>query len=158
MTRKSVAGFHPQNDSRTAKEARDAALSATQEVLRGLINELDSKISSTDPRWRAFGFNCPGEPAVPGQVLNLVVSPGVARSLSLLWDTAPRGARYQVEMQLMAPEAEWTLLTTVAETRVTLTDLTPGANVLLRVVAANDGGEGVPSEPVQAQVPVAAAA
>ena len=143
---------------RTAQEARDAALRATQDVLRGLIDELDSKISPTDPRWRAFGFNCPGDVQVPGQVLNLVVSPGVARSLSLLWDTSPRGARYQVGMKLMAPDAEWTLLTTVAETRVTLTELPPGANVLLRVTAANDGGEGVPSEPVQVTVPVALAA
>jgi hypothetical protein len=143
---------------RTAQAARDAALRGTQGTLRGLINELASKISPTDPRWRAFGFNCPGDTQAPGQVLNLVVSPGVARSLSLIWDTAPRGARYLVEMQLMAPEAEWTLVTTVAETAATLMDLTPGANVRLRVVAANDGGEGVPSEPVQAQVPVALAA
>jgi len=58
----------------------------------------------------------------------------------------------------MAPDAEWALVTTVAETTATLMDLTPGANVVLRVVAANDGGEVVPSGPVQAKVPVALAA
>jgi hypothetical protein len=143
---------------RTTKAARDAALRATQEVLRGLINELASKISSTDPRWRAFGFNCPGDVQVPGQVLNLEVTPGLAGTLLLAWDTAPRAARYLVEMQVMAPGAEWSLMTTVAETAATLTGLTPGANVLLRIVAANDGGVAVPGEPVQAQVPVALAA
>jgi hypothetical protein len=76
----------------------------------------------------------------------------------LNWDASARATRYLVEMQLMAPGAEWTLMTTVAETSVTLTGLTPDANVLLRVVAANDGGEAVPSEPVQAKVPVALAA
>ena len=143
---------------RTAKAARDAALRDTQEVLRGLINELASKISPTDPRWRAFGFNCPGDVQVPGQVQNLRVLPSLPGTQPLEWDSAPRATRYQVEMQLMAPEAEWTLMTTVAETTATLTGLTPGANVRLRVTAANAAGEGVPSEAVQAQVPMAAAA
>ncbi len=39
-----------------------------------------------------------------------------------------------------------------------LTELTPGAKVQLRVVAASFGGEAVPSEPAQAQVPGALAA
>ena len=116
------------------------------------------KLSPTDARWKAFGLNIPGYAAVPEQVLNLVALPGVPGSLMLSWDTSARAARYLVEMQLMAPDAEWTLMTTVAETSVTLTGLTPDANVLLRVTAANDGGEAVPSEPVQARVPVALAA
>jgi hypothetical protein len=147
-----------QTACRTAQSGRDAAVRGTQEALRGLIHELASKISPTDPRWRAFGFNCPGDTQVPGQVQNLRVTAGLAGTLLLEWDTAPRAARYLVEMRVMAPDAEWTLVTTVAETTATLMDLTPGANVLLRVTAANDGGEAVPSGPVQAQVPVALAA
>ena len=95
---------------------------------------------------------------MPDQVLNLIVTPQLAGTLLLNWDASPRAARYLVEMQLLAPDAEWTLMTTVGETMVTLTGLTPGANVLLRGTAANDGGGAVPSEPVQAKVPVALAA
>ena len=87
-----------------------------------------------------------------------MVIPQLAGTFLLNWDTAPRAARYKVEMQLLAPGAEWTLMATVAETMVTLTELTPGTTVQLRVTAANDGGEAVPSEVVQAQVPVALAA
>jgi len=39
-----------------------------------------------------------------------------------------------------------------------LSDLTPGASAKLRVVAVNDGGSGVPSDEVQATVPLAKAA
>ena len=138
--------------------ALDAAAEAATLQERGLIKELWTLMSDTDARWRKFGLNPPGWPEVPGRVENLLVAPGVAGSLMLEWPTAPRAARYQVEMQLMAPDAEWTLVTTTGETKVTLTELTPGANVLLRVTAANDGGEGVPSEPVQAQVPALAIA
>ena len=140
------------------RAALDAACDEAALQVRGFIKELWSLLPDTDARWRSFGLNPPGWPEVPGQVENLLVAPGVAGSLMLEWPTAPRAARYQVEMQLMAPDAEWTLVTTTGETKVTLTELTPGANVWLRVTAANDGGEGVPSEPVQAQVPVALAA
>jgi hypothetical protein len=147
-----------QNDTATKRAEFDQAVTALQDGMRGLITELSLKLSPTDARWKAFGLNIPGYPAVPEQVLNLIVTPQLAGTLLLNWDASPRAARYLVEMQVMAPDAEWTLLTTVAETMVTLTDLTPGANVLLRVTAANDGGEAVPSEAVQAQVPVALAA
>jgi hypothetical protein len=140
------------------RAALDAACDEAALQVRGFIKELWSLLSDTDARWRSFGLNPPGWPEVPGRVENLIVTPQLARSLYLEWDAAPRAARYLVEMQLMVPEAEWTLMTTVGETSVTLTELTPGANVLLRIVAANDGGEGVPSEPAQAQVPVALAA
>ena len=133
-------------------------MTAMQAGMRGLITELSLKLSPTDPRWKAFGLNIPGYPAVPDQVLNLVVTPGVVGSLMLNWDASARMTRCLVEMLDSTPGAEWTLITTVAETSVTLRDLTPGANVLLRVTAANDGGEGVPSEPVQAKVPMAQAA
>ena len=147
-----------ESETTEAREDFDSKMQAGQVVLRGLIKELALAMSPTDARWKAFGFNIPGYPAAPEQVLNLIVTPGVARSLMLNWDASVRGARYLVELLDAAPESEWTLMTTVAETSVTLMDLVPGANVQLRVTAANDGGEAVPSEPVQAQVPMAAAA
>ena len=147
-----------QNTATAKRDEFDAAVAALQEGMRGLITELSLKLSPTDPRWKAFGLNIPGYPAVPDQVQGLIVEPGVPGSVMLNWPASPRAARNLVEMQLMVPEAEWMLMTTVTETSVTLRDLTPGANVLLRVTAANDGGEGVPSEPVQAKVPVALAA
>ena len=146
------------SDAGEKRAALDTASENAANQMRGFIRELWSLLPDTDARWRAFGLNPPGWPEVPGRVENLIVTPGLAGSLYLEWDIAPRAARYKVEMQLMAPEAEWTLMTTVAETSVMLTELTPGANVLLRVTAANDGGEGVPSKAVQAQVPVALAA
>lgn len=85
-----------------------------------------------------------------------MVTPQLAGTLLLGWDAAPRAARYQVELLEAAPEADWALRSTVAELTATLAGLTPGASVQLRVTAANEGGEGVPSEP--AQVPVALAA
>jgi hypothetical protein len=140
------------------RAALDAAAEAATIQERGLIRELWSLMPDSDPRWQSFGLNPPGWPEVPDRVENLLVTPQLARTLYLKWDTAPRAARYRVEMQLMAPGAEWTLMATVAETMVTLTELTPGANVQLRVVAANDGGEAVPSEVVQTTVPALALA
>jgi len=146
------------SDAGEKRAALDTVSENAANQVRGFIKELWSLLPDTDARWRAFGLNPPGWAEVPGQVENLLVTPGVARSLMLEWDTAPRAARYLVEMQLMVPDAEWTLVTTTGETKVTLTELTPGANVLLRVTAANDGGEGVPSEPVPATVPALAIA
>lgn len=143
---------------RAKRDACEARMEAVLKLMSDLVRELTTLIAADDPRWRGFGFNIPADPAVPDPVQNLIVTPGLPLSLILNWDAAPRGVRYHVEMLDSAPESEWTLVTTVAETSVTLTDLVPGASVQLRVVAANDGGEAVPSEPVSATVPMALAA
>ena len=146
------------SDTKAKRQELDAAMTALQEVVRGLITELSLKLSPVDPRWRAFGLNIPGYPAVPPQVLNLAVSGlGVGR-FGLQWDPAPRAERYQIEMRVLPEETEFTRVLTVSDTSAVLSDLAPGASVMLRVVAVNEGGASVPSDEVQATVPMALAA
>jgi len=146
------------SETKAKRQELDTAMTALQDVVRGLITELSLKLSPVDPRWRAFGLNIPGHPAVPDAVENLTVSGHGAGVLWLQWDASARAERYQVEMLVLPDETEFTRVDTVGETNAVLSDLAPGANVKLRVVAVNDGGAGVPSDEVPTTVPVALAA
>lgn len=95
---------------------------------------------------------------MPEKVENLEVFPGVPVGWTLEWDAAVRGERYHVELLVVGVDTEFHRVATVYDTNATLTDLTPGTTVKVRVVAANAGGEGAPSEEVQVQVPALAQA
>jgi len=144
--------------ARALKDAEQAALQTLRATLRGWIKELSLCLPPLDPRWRTFGLNIPGQQAAPEQVENLIVTPQSAGTLLLAWEAAPRAGRYQVEMLVLPEETEFTRVTTVGATNVVLSDLVPGASVRLRVAAVNEGGPGVPSDAVPAQVPAAQAA
>lgn len=143
---------------RTKREERSARMQAVLKLMTDLLAELSTVLAADDPRWRGFGFNIPADPSVPEAVENLAVFAETPGALSLDWDASARAERYHVELLVVGTEVEFHRVVTVYGTSAELTDLTPGATVKVRVIAANAGGESVPSEEVQVQVPALAQA
>ena len=144
-------------EARKQNDARTVAVGSLRRRMRGLVKELSGLMSETDPRWKAFGLNIPADPAVPAKVADLALYPEAAGEVSAEWDASARAGRYYVEI-LVGEETEFNRVATVFDTNANLTGLLPGASVKLRVVAVNDGGEGVPSEVVEVVVPALALA
>jgi len=145
-------------DVRAKRDACTAKMVAVLKLMSDLVRELTTLIPADDPRWRGFGFNIPADPSVPEQVEDLEVTAEVPGALPLSWGASERAERYHLELRAVATETEFQRVATVLDTTATLSGLTPGATVQVRVIAANAAGEAVPSEPLQAQVPVAIAA
>lgn len=138
------------------KKARAAAREVLLRRLRGLVNELDQLLPADDSRWTAFGFNAPGESQAPEAVEELEVEGGGAGQLFVDWGDSTRADRYRVEILVVGQNQDFRRATTVQDSSADLEDLPPGARVKLRIVAGNDAGESVPSQVVEATVPLAA--
>ncbi len=139
-------------DSGNKKAARDAALGNLQNRLRGLIAELGQLLGDNDPRWDAFGLNEPGASATPDVPEGLVVTPGTGHELHADWADARRATRYRVWKQVVTVDADFVAFATVNDSNATLAGLPVGKTVKIRVTAANDAGESVPSAEVQVVV------
>ncbi len=137
---------------RAKRELRSDKVQAVLKLVTDLLADLTSVLAADDPRWRNFGFNIPADPSVPEQVQNLEVLADTPEELTIDWDASVRAERYHVELLVVGTETEFHRVATLFDTDTTLTDLTPGATVQVRVVAANAAGESVPSEAVQVQV------
>jgi hypothetical protein len=137
-------------DTTQKRAARDIAVEALRAQMRGLIAELTQLLSPDDGRWATFGLNPPAAPNRPDVPDGVVAHPGPAGSGSLYidWDDAPRAERYRVYKQVAGIDSEFVAAVTVHDSAATLTDLPAGAEVKVRVTAANDTGETKPSAPV----------
>lgn len=141
-------------DAGTAQANYQAGLTAAHDRASGLLAELTQLLDPNDPRWLAFGFEMPGNPAGPDVPENLVVTPGAAGSHALFihWDDARRADGYRVTVSDAATGAELTeQLTQDAE--VSIGNLSAGAKVNVAVSARNATGESQPTDPVPAVVP-----
>ena len=135
-----------------AKAARDAALESLRQRMIGLVRELTQLIPGDDPRWYAFGLNRPDDPNIPAVATGLVATPGGPGILLLDWADARRAERYKVEA-IIPPATDWADIVQVPGSDATLTGLTTGAAISLRVLSANPAGYAQPSEPITATVP-----
>jgi hypothetical protein len=73
------------------------------------------------------------------------------------WEEIARAESYDVEAREPGSQAEFAVVATVRDPAADLA-FPPGSRVEVRVVAKNAAGASAPSEPVEAQVPAAAAA
>lgn len=135
------------------KATRDVAAIQLTKRLRGLIDELTQLLNGDDPRWYAFGFNPPSASATPDQVEGLVVTPGPNGTLFADWDDTPRAARYYVEIQIVGVDASFRRVATVIDSDATITGLTSGTTVRIRIIAVNDAGSGPPSDVLEVVIP-----
>ena len=124
-----------------AKVARDVSGKKLTKRLRGLVDELTQLLDDDDPIWLAFGFNSPAAPETPEQVEGLVVTPGSGVAFAD-WDDTPRADRYHVEIQIVGVDANFHRVQTVTESDATITGLSSGQTVRVRIIAVNDAGEG----------------
>ncbi len=135
-----------------AKAARDVAVAALRKRMRGLIEELSTLIGDDDPRWHAFGLNCPATAQTPDIPEDLALAQGSPGTLHAGWKVARRADRYRVWQQTVGADAEFIAAATVTDRNATLTALRVGATVNIRVTAVNDAGESLPGEVVSVVV------
>lgn len=145
-------------DQRVKRDDRTAAETTLRNTMTALTNELRAILPPDDPRWLDFVNEVPADPQRPEVVTGLVARGGSPGEVDLEWESSARAERYQVEILVEGTDTAFRHAATVHDEFATMTDLAPGARVRLRVVAANDAGESVPSAEVEAQVPLANAA
>jgi hypothetical protein len=136
------------------KNVKNAALVALKRRMRGLITELETLLEDDDPRWRAFGLNAPADPDTPDIPEALVLLAGVAGSILADWSDARRADRYRVWLQIVGVDTEFRAVMTVNDSDATITGLTSGQTVRVRITAVNEqGDESQPSETKEIVVP-----
>ncbi len=138
----------------TAQANYQAGITVARARASGLLGELGQQLEDMDPRWLAFGFELPGNPASPEVPENVVASPGAAgtHALFIHWDDARRADGYRALVTNAAGGASLAeVLTQDAE--VSIANLPPGATVNISVSARNTTGESQPSVAISAVVP-----
>jgi hypothetical protein len=109
--------------------------------LRGLIDELGQLLGERDSRWRAFGFNKPGAPAVPDMPSNLRLDNSSAGRLLVSWDPSARAEHYRVWKQVLDSDTEPIPVGSPHDTDFTIESLPSQRQVNVFVSAVNEGGE-----------------
>lgn len=138
-------------DTRSKRDARDAAETTLENTLHTLWTELETVLPPADPRWLKFMDRIPGDPRVPEAVEDLTAQSQPGGIILLDWEDATRAARYQVLRQIVGVDAEPVLALTVDESDAQLTGLPIGATVRLHIVATNSVGPAAPSEVIELQ-------
>lgn len=130
----------------TARLARETAVDALRNRMRGLIAELNTLLPADDARWYAFGLSAPADPETPGIPAAATLTPGISGSglLFLDWPDTRRTDRYRVWMKKPG-EATFTPVATVTESDATLSALPLRAALEFQITALNDAGESIPS-------------
>ena len=129
-----------------------AGSSAPVDRVTGLVAELTQLLNDEDPRWYAFGLNRPADPKTPSVPATPVLTPGVAGTVHAAWSRARRAARYRVYKK-EANDEDYQHAVTAADSEAMISGLQTGGTVQIRVSAANDAGESLPSAAAQIMVP-----
>ena len=140
-------------DVGVAKVARDTAEANLRKRMNGLISEVATVLEDDDPRWHTFGLNAPADPATPEPPTFTTLVPGVPGTLLVDWDDALRAGHYRVWIFVVGVDAEWRSVQSPADSDATLSGLTTGQTVKVRVTSVNDAGESQPGPEAQAVVP-----
>lgn len=136
------------------KALRDTAVSTLRTTESGLIAELGLLLPDLDPRWNAFGLVEPGGSDLCPPPENLVLTPSVPGTVLADWSDTPRAVRYRVWVQIVGVDPDFVPFVTVNDSDATLSGLTTGQTIKVRVTAINaDDDEGPPSAEVQIVVP-----
>jgi len=131
------------------KALRETALDALRQRMIGLVRELTQLLEDDDARWYAFGLNRPGDPSTPAVPASLVLTVGGPGLVLADWADARRAERYKVQKQIVGTDADWIETTQVTDSETTLANLPVGATVKVRILAANQAGDSLPSDPAQ---------
>lgn len=140
-------------ESGQAKAARDVAEANLRKRMTGLITELETLLPPDDARWHAFGLNRPADEETPEAPSFTTVAAGPNSTLLVDWDDSLRADRWRVWIKVAGVDNDFRAVVSVTESDATLSGLTAGASVEVRVTSVNDAGESAPGPTVQAVVP-----
>jgi hypothetical protein len=135
-------------DQANCKNLRDADKKALFDEVSGGIGEIGRLIAADDPRWEAFGLNIPANPNPPEAVTAATLtSVGTGRE-ELSWPAATRATYYRLFLKIHGVDTDFQFIKRDSDLDHTFTNLTPGTTISAYVIAANPGGEAVPSPTV----------
>lgn len=137
-------------DYSAKKGVEDAAFKSLGETMSQLVKELKLHLGNDDARWYAFGLRRPDDPETPPQPHNLLLSSGGEGRVFCDWDDVPGASRYHV--WLAQGEQKAARVASVEDSEFMLQDLMVGTTVKIYIVAANEGGDSVPSDAVMVSV------
>jgi hypothetical protein len=137
----------------TAKNTRDAAETNLRKRANGLVTELETLLSDDDPRWHNFGLSRPADPEMPEAPTFTTLVPGGAGTLLVDWDDALRADHYRVWIFVVGTDTQFRAVDNPFDSDATLSGLTTGSTVKVRVTSVNDAGESAPGPEAQAVVP-----
>jgi hypothetical protein len=140
-------------DSGLAKTTRDNAETNLRKRMNGVITELETLLSDDDARWHAFGLSRPADEELPEAPGFTTAAPGAPGTLLLDWDDPLRADHYRVWLFIVGTDTEFHAVLTVDDSDATLSALTSGATVKVRVTSVNGAGESQPGPEVQVVVP-----
>ena len=142
-----------------AKVARDAAEDGVRKELVSLVAAVESEAKGNAVMLAASGFTLASAPVQttqpPGQVLNLAVTGGDDEGeLDLTCDPVEGARTYEVETSLLAPpNAVWTRAHQGTTSKASLSGLTSGQRMWLRMRAIGVKGPGAWSDVATKTVP-----
>ena len=145
----------------TAKQAtadKDLALDALRTGVATLATYVDLTSAGDESKILSAGMQVRATPTaagLPAQVMNLALTAGDSDGeLDVTWDALPGAKSYEVQL---SPEpvttTSWISKPSVTKSKTSLTGLTSGARVWLRVRAVASAGQGAWSDPATKTVP-----
>jgi hypothetical protein len=140
-------------ESGQAKATRDAAEANLRKRMRGMITELETILGPEDPLWHAFGLSRPADEDTPEAPTFTTVTAGGPGIVLVDWDDPLRAERYRVWILVLGVDTEFRAVETVYDSDATLTGLTSGSTVKIRVTSANAAGESQPGPVAEIVVP-----
>ena len=140
-------------ESGQAKATREAAEANLRKRMKGMITELDTLLGAEDPLWHAFGLNRPADEETPEAPTVTTSTPGSAGILHVDWDDPLRADRYRVWLLIVGTDTDFNAVDTVYDSDATLSGLTTGSTVQIRVTSVNDAGESGPGPMIEVIVP-----
>jgi hypothetical protein len=139
----------------TQRQARTERKKAETELMkqaRGVVGELELILSEDDERWIEFTGEVPGDEQRPEPVETVVLSSDTPGEAEADWERPARAERFQVCIFIVGVDTKYRHIMTVKDTNARLTNLPPGAEVKVQIIAANAAGEAAPSDEVTASV------
>ena len=136
-----------------ARDTRDAAETNLRKRMTGMITELETLLSDEDPLWHAFGLSRPADEETPEAPSFTTATPGGAGILHVDWDDALRAEHYRVWILIVGTDSDFHSVETVSDSDATLSGLTTGAMVKIRVTSVNGAGESLPGPVTEVAVP-----
>jgi hypothetical protein len=153
-----------QGDVATAEQGRDDLETARQAArtaiiggMRGLIKNLEAKLTRNDPRWLAFGLQKPGARVTPAKPTGLSVILTGSETAQAHCDVTPLATRYRFRMRQVGPGFTYRLVASTVDPLANIA-VAPGTMVEIIVQAVNDNLQSVPSDPFLLTIPAADAA
>ena len=130
------------------KNLRDADKDALFDEVSGTIRELGDLLADNDPRWETFGLNIPAHPNPPEPVSAATLTAVGPGREELAWPAATRATYYRLVLKIHGVDTDFQFIKRDSDLDHTFTNLTPGTTISAYVIAANPGGEAVPSPTV----------